>query len=75
MCQTNFELKFEIPATEFQDQKSKTIHPFSGEFDFNNDQIDAAFRHLSDRAATVTDTNRGLKLTLEYADIYSTLVF
>lgn len=69
------QLKFEIPATEFQDQKTKTIHPFSGEFDFNSDEIDAAFRQLSDRAATVTDTSRRLKLTLEYADIYSTLVF
>lgn len=68
-------LKFEIPGKQFQDQKTKTTHPFSGDFDFNSDEIDAAFRDLSDRSATVTDTSRNLQLQLDWDDTYSTLVF
>lgn len=68
-------LKFEIPATEFQDQKTKTTYPFSGEFDFNKDEIDAAFRQLSLRSATVTDTSNNLQLQLNWDETYSTLVF
>jgi galactose mutarotase-like enzyme len=69
------QLQFEIPATEFQDQKTKTTHPFSGEFDFSSNEIDVAFRQLSDRSATVTDTSRQLQLRLDWDDTYSTLVF
>ncbi len=68
-------LKFEIPGNQFQDQKTKTTYPFSGDFDFNSDEIDAAFRDLSDRSATVTDTSRNLQLQLDWDDTYSTLVF
>lgn len=69
------QLQFEIPATEFQDQKTKTNHPFSGNFDFNSDEIDVAFRQPSDRSATVTDLTRQLQLQLSWDDTYSTLVF
>jgi len=69
------QLQFEIPATEFQDQKTKTTHPFSGEFDFSSNEIDVAFRQLSDRSATVTDTSRQLQLRLDWDDTYSTFVF
>ena len=69
------QLQFEIPATEFQDQKTKTNHPFSGNFDFNSDEIDVAFRQPSDRFATVTDPTRQLQLQLSWGDTYSTLVF
>lgn len=68
-------LKFEIPGNQFQDQKTKTTHSFSGDFDFNSDEIDAAFRDLGDRSATVTDTSRNLQLQLDWDDTYSTLVF
>jgi len=69
------QLQFEIPTTEFQDQKTKTTHLFSGEFDFSSNEIDVAFRQLSDRSATVTDTSRQLQLRLDWDDTYSTLVF
>lgn len=68
-------LQFDIPATQFQDQKTKTTHFFSGGFDFNSDEIDAAFRDLGDRSATATDTSRKLQLQLDWDDTYSTLVF
>ena len=44
------QLQFEIPATEFQDQKTKTNHPFSGEFDLSLDEIDVAFGQLGKRS-------------------------
>jgi galactose mutarotase-like enzyme len=69
------QLQFEIPATEFQDQITKTIHPFSSNFDFNSDEIDVAFRQLSSQSATVTDVKRQLQLQLSWNDTYSTLVF
>jgi galactose mutarotase-like enzyme len=69
------QLKFEIPSQEYQDQITKEIHSFNGDFDFKRDEIDVAFKQLSSQSATVTDHARKLKLTLEYDDTYSTLVF
>jgi galactose mutarotase-like enzyme len=69
------QLKIEIPSQEYQDQITKEIHSFNGDFDFNRDEIDVAFKQLSAKSATVTDNARKLKLTLEYDDTYSTLVF
>lgn len=69
------QLKFEIPATEFQDQKTKTTHPFSGEFDLSLDEIDVAFRQLGEQSASVTAPSLRLQLQLTWDDTYSTLVF
>ena len=69
------QLQFDIPATEFQDQITKTVHPWRGEFDFNNDEIDVAFKPLSSQSATVTDLSRQLQLQLDWEQSYSTVVF
>ncbi|MFQ4140681.1 aldose epimerase [Chlorogloeopsis sp. ULAP02] len=69
------QLEFEIPSTEYQDQITKKIHAFDGNFDFNRDEIDVAFKQLKRKSATVTDNSRKLKLTLDYDDFFSTLVF
>lgn len=69
------QLKFDIPATEFQDQLTKTSHPFAGNFDFKSDEIDVAFKQLSSQSATTIDPRRGLKLQLNWDNAYSTLVF
>ncbi|MBW4591331.1 MAG: aldose epimerase [Brasilonema angustatum HA4187-MV1] len=69
------QLKVEIPSREYQDQITKEFHSFNGDFDYNRDEIDVAFKQLSAKSATVTDYARKLKLTLEYDDTYSTLVF
>ncbi len=67
-------LKFEIPAGEFQDQKTKKSDFFSGNFDFDLDEIDVAFQAAS-QSARVTDSARRLQLTLSYDESYPILVF
>lgn len=69
------QLQFDVPANEFLDQMDGTSHPFDGSFDFDRQEIDVAFRHLSRQTATVKDATTGGVLTLEYNSIYSTLVF
>lgn len=70
------QLQFNIPATEFQDQQTKTNHAFAGNFDFTQDEIDAAFRPLFAAAASVRDSQRGLQLKLAWNDAhYKTFVF
>lgn len=69
------QLQFDIPATQFQDQRTKTTHPFAGSFDLSQDEIDAAFRQLRDRSASVSDSSRQLHLQLSWDEIYSTVVF
>lgn len=69
------QLEYQIPASEYQDQITKKIHAFEDGFDLSQDEIDLAFRQLSDSSTSVTDTGRSLKLTLSYSEAYSTLVF
>jgi galactose mutarotase-like enzyme len=69
------QLEFEIPSKEYQDQNTKEIYSFNGTFDYNIDIIDVAFKQLNDKSATVVDNSRRLRWTMEYDDIYSSLVF
>ncbi len=69
------QLQFEIPASEYWEQHHQTPQPFSGNFDWNKDEIDVAFLSLSGNSATVTDNQRRLQLVLDYDDSYTTLVF
>jgi galactose mutarotase-like enzyme len=69
------QLKFEIPASEYQDQKTQEIYPFTDSFDFTVEEIDVAFKSLTRHVTSFTDTSRRLKITLSYSDLYSTLVF
>ncbi|QYO62879.1 aldose epimerase [Leptolyngbya sp. 7M] len=69
------QLQFEIPAVQFQDQQTQTLHPFTGNFDFDQDEIDVAFRQLGQQSTRVTDHQRQFRLTLDYDATYSTLVF
>ncbi|MBR8835164.1 MAG: aldose epimerase [Stigonema ocellatum SAG 48.90 = DSM 106950] len=69
------QLEFEIPSGEYQDKPTQAIHPFNGNFDFNQDEIDVTFKQLNATSATVTDNSRRLKLTLDYDETFSTLVF
>ncbi|MEH1833875.1 MAG: aldose epimerase [Nostoc sp.] len=68
-------LEFEIPSQKYQDQITKEIYPFNGNFDFSRDEIDVAFKQLTSQSAAVTDNNRRLKLTLDYSNEYPILVF
>lgn len=68
-------LKFEIPGDQYYDQRAQETHSFSGDFDFSRDEIDASFQQLSDRSATVTDSNSQLQLKISWDNTYSTVVF
>ena len=67
------QLQFDIPATQLTNQIDQTQHPFSGQFDFEQAEIDVAFRQMARQAASVTHS--GHRLTLSYDSIYATLVF
>jgi galactose mutarotase-like enzyme len=69
------QLEIEIPGTEYQDNVSKAVIPYTGQFDWQQDEIDAAFRQLSAQTARVRDGDRGLQLTLHSSHEFSTLVF
>ncbi|TVP61085.1 MAG: aldose epimerase [Nodularia sp. (in: Bacteria)] len=69
------QLDFQIPSGQYQDKNTKEIHSFDGNFDFNQDEIDVAFKDLTSQSATVIDRSRALKMTLDYDHIYSHLVF
>lgn len=69
------QLDIDIPADRYQEKGSQEIHPFNGVFDFNQDEIDVAFRHPTGKSASVTDKSRQLQLTVSWDDTYSTLVF
>jgi galactose mutarotase-like enzyme len=69
------QLRFDIPATQLQDQRTQRVHPFTGGFNFDVDEIDVAFRDISQPSASVTDPERQLQMMIEFDPIYSTLVF
>ncbi|MBD2345371.1 aldose epimerase family protein [Anabaena subtropica] len=69
------QLEFAIPSQQYQDQRTKELHPFNGNFDFNRDEIDFAFGKITSQSASVIDHSRKLKLTLDSDEIFSMLVF
>ncbi|WP_390883501.1 aldose epimerase family protein [Kovacikia minuta] len=69
------QLEFDIPASSFQDQRTKTVHPFTNSFDFGQDEIDVAFIGVTSQFATVLDKSQSLRLTLNYSNSFGTLVF
>ncbi len=69
------QLTFDLPSTEYKVKGGAEVHQFSGQFDFDQEEIDFAFINLTGSSATVTDRARNLKLTVEYDRHYSTLVF
>lgn len=75
LCGDKNQLEVAIPSGRYQDNKTKEFHSFNGKFDFNQDEIDFAFGELTSKSASVTDNSRKLKLTLDYDDIYTWLVF
>ncbi|MBD2162827.1 aldose epimerase [Calothrix membranacea FACHB-236] len=69
------QLEFDIPSGEYQNQTTKEIYPFHGNFDFSRDEIDVAFKELTSQSASVVDNGRKLTLSLEYGNEYPILVF
>ncbi|AFZ35492.1 Aldose 1-epimerase [Stanieria cyanosphaera PCC 7437] len=69
------QLQFEIPATFYQDQVSKETYPFKGKFDFTQAEIDVAFTQIDKHHTAIADLNKNHKISINYSDCYSTLVF
>ncbi len=67
-------LEIQIPGAEYFD-KARTSYTFDGNLDFNQEEIDIAFEQLSAQVATVTDRDQQLRLTLDWNQNFSTLVF
>ena len=66
-------LKLEIPGTEYFSNVTKNKVAFSGSFDFELEEIDAAFTKINQNYTSFSDQKQ--KITLKYADFFSTLVF
>jgi len=75
LCGEKTQLEVEIPSRHYQDNKTKETHPFTGNFDFSREEIDFAFGQLTSKSAAVIDQDRKLKLTLDYDDFSTWLVF
>lgn len=69
------QLGFDIPGTEYLDQRTQAVHPFNGQFDLKQDEIDVAFRNVTRQTAGVDDRPQALQLRLDYSPQFSTLVF
>lgn len=69
------QLKFDIPASEYQDQISKESSNYEGSFDFEREEIDVAFKSITRNSTAISDNQRRLKIGIDYSEIYSTLVF
>ncbi len=68
-------LDFNIPSTQYVDQRTQETYAYMDGFDFSQDEIDVLFRKLSFQSATVEDFRQNLKLRLDFDDPYRMLVF
>ena len=68
-------LDIDIPSTQYQIKSNPECHSFEGSFDFSQEEIDFAFVDLTGTTSSVIDRTTDRKLTLEFDDYYSTLVF
>ncbi len=68
-------LSFDIPSSQYLDQRTKTLHSYSGNFDFNLEEIDAAFPQITRHQSSFSDSYHQRQIILSYDDLYTTLVF
>jgi galactose mutarotase-like enzyme len=73
--QDKTKLRLQIPSNQYDDNVTKSVQAYAGQFDFNLDEIDAAFTELSSQVANVLDEGRSQRLTLTFSPEFSTLVF
>ncbi len=69
------QLQWQIPASQYDDNVSKSVQAYTGQFDFSLPEIDAAFTELASRVAVVVDPERSRRLTFTMSPEFSTLVF
>lgn len=68
-------LSFDIPSSQYLDQRTKTLHSYSGNFDFNLEEIDAAFPQITRHQSSFSDSYHQRQIILGYDDLYTTIVF
>ena len=56
------QLDLDIPATEYVAKDTQEIIPFDGSFDFQSEEIDAAFPRINKSSSSFTDHQRRLKV-------------
>jgi galactose mutarotase-like enzyme len=69
------QLQVKIPANEYQDQKTKTVHPWEGNFDFSQAEIDAAFMPINANTTSLIDQANNREIKISFSDLYSLIVF
>ncbi len=70
-----FKLELNIPSSEYQEKQTKIVHPWSGKFDFSQQEIDVSFTSLQGNSTSMIDQETGLELVISFSEQYSTLVF
>ncbi len=75
LCGDKAQMELDIPSASYQDNRTKENFAFDGKFDFEQDEIDAVFGKLASRSTSVTDTDRQLKIAIDYDNFYTYLVF
>ena len=68
-------LSVAIPGTEYDDNVSKKTFNFSGKFDYDSAEIDAAFTSISGNTTSFSGRDLNRKITINYDSFFSTLVF
>jgi galactose mutarotase-like enzyme len=75
LCGDKNQIAVDIPATRYEDNRTKESFDFDGKFNFDQDEIDSVFGKLSSRSTSVIDNDRKLKIAIDYDDFYTYLVF
>ena len=68
-------LEVNIPGTKYDSNVDKTSKTFTGNFDYQKEEIDAAFTSISANYTSFSDRDNQRKITLQYSDFFSTVVF
>lgn len=74
-CQDKSSLDLDIPASEYSNKTGDKTFTFSGELDYNQDEIDIAFKQITRDSASFTNHKRNIQVSLKYSELFSTLVF
>ncbi len=67
------ELEIDIPGTEYFSNVTKTKVAYSGSFDFELEEIDAAFTSVKKNSTSFSEQEQ--QITIKYPDFFSTIVF
>lgn len=74
-CQDKSSLDLDIPASEYSNKMGNKTFPFVGSLDYDQDEIDIAFKNITKDTASFVNHKRNMKVSLKYSDLFSTLVF